>query len=121
MEITAHRMFRVIVCGAMESMCDAVGICPMSVMGRLGGTAGPFVPGDRDVWDSDDKIDVSEAKEKVVVVLRRDVSSTSAGAICDETRSSSRAMECSRKSCLVATSRSGIWALKEKNWVCGKA
>ena len=53
-------------------------------------------------------IDVSEAKEKVVVVLRRDVSSISAGAICDETKSSSKAMECSRKSCLVAMSRSGI-------------
>lgn len=27
-----------------------------------------------------------------------------------------RAMECSRKSCLVAMPRSGIWSLKEKKW-----
>ena len=108
MEITAHSMFTVIVCGAMESICEAVGICPMSVIGRLAGTGGPFIPGEKDIWDPEDNIDVSEAKEKVVVVLRRDVSSMSAGAICDETRPSSRAIECSRKSCLVAMSRSGI-------------
>ena len=108
MEITAHSMFRVIVCGAMERMCEAVGICPMSVKGRFGGTSGPLVPGERDIWDSEDIIDVSEAKEKVVVVLSRDVSSISAGAICDDTRPSNKAMECSRKSCLVAISRSGI-------------
>lgn len=30
-----------------------------------------------------------------------------------------RAMECSRKSCLVAMSREGRWAVKEKNWVWG--
>lgn len=65
-------------------------------------------------------MDVSEAKEKVVVVLRREVSSMSAGAICDEAKPSSRAMECSRKSCSVAMSRSGICALKEKNCVCGR-
>jgi hypothetical protein len=102
-------------------MCEAVGICPMSVMGRLGETRGPFAAGERDSWDSEDRIDVSEAKEKVVVVLRRDVSSMSAGAICDEARPSRRAIECSRKSCLVAISRSGIWALNEKNCVCGRA
>lgn len=49
MEITAHSMFRVIVCGAIESMCEAAGICPMSVRGRLGGTGGPLVLGDREI------------------------------------------------------------------------
>jgi hypothetical protein len=107
MEITAHNTFRVIVCGAMESMCEAAGICLMSVIGRLGGTGGPWVLGEREIWDPEDKIDVSEAKEKVVV-LRKDVSSISAGAIWEETISSRRAMECSRKSCFVAMSRSGI-------------
>lgn len=119
-EMTAQRMLRVMVCGAMERMCEADGICLMSVRGRLVDIGRSLVPSGSEISVVVDRIEVSDANEKVVVVLRRLVSSmVSAGAICDETKPSSRAMECSRKSCLVAMSKSGIWALKEKNCVCG--
>ena len=63
-------------------------------------------------------METSEMKEKVVESSKV-VSSTLVGASCDETRSSMRAREWSRKSCFRAISRSGICALKEKNSGCG--
>lgn len=47
------------------------------------------------------------------------LSSKFVGASCEVASSSIRAIECSRKSCLVAMSREGRWAVKERNWVWG--
>lgn len=114
-EMTAQRRLIVIVCGEMERMCEAGGICLMSVRGRLLGSC-CFV-GDLESSDTSEiGRDVSEAKDNVVE-LRNVVSSTAVGAICEDTRSSIRAIECSRKSCFVAMSSSGSWSLKEKNCV----
>ena len=48
MEITAHSMLSVMVCGAIERMCEAVRICLMSVIGRFDGTGTLLVPGESD-------------------------------------------------------------------------
>lgn len=98
-----------IVCGAMERMCVADGICFMSVIGRLDGIEG-FWEGELEISESSDGWrEVSEMKDRVVE-LRNVVSSAFVGASWEDARSSMRARECSRKVCLVAMSRSGIWS-----------
>lgn len=103
------------VCGEMERMCEAGGICLTSVKGKLLGSCS--LVGECESSEiSEAGRDVSEANENVVVLMNVE-SSAAVGAICEDARSSIRAMECSKKSCFVAMSNSGSWSLNEKNCV----
>jgi len=85
--MTAHSRLSVTVCGAMDKMCEAEGICLMSVRGILVDKGMLAFTGDSEVCEG---IEISEANENAVESSKV-VSSTLLGASCDETRLSMRA------------------------------
>lgn len=85
--MTAHSKLSVTVCGAMDRMCEAEGICLMSVRGILVEMGKMGFTGDSEVCEG---IEISEANENAVESSKV-VSSILLVASCDETRFSMRA------------------------------